>query len=126
MKAILLLAITTLLFAPGVGAADRVVNATEIIVLSDDIYKRTTNVTHAGDGDDTSGGDESGGDGSSGGESGGDRPRGGGSGGNGSGGDGNRSGLGDGTNPGRGSGRGNSPNRGTHNPNRAGSGGGRR
>ncbi len=81
--------------------ADRPADASQIIILSDDIYKRSTRVTHSGDGDD--GGGDPGGAGTGG-----------------SGNDDNRSGLGDDTNPGQVDGRGNSPNEGTNNPNQAG------
>ena len=78
------------------AGADRIVNSNEAIILSDDIYKRTTEVIHAG------------GAGAQPDAGGAPPPRGGN--------DDNRSGLGDGTNPGQGDGRDNSPNQGTDNP----------
>jgi hypothetical protein len=94
--------------------SDQLVNANEAVVLSDDIYKRTTEVIHAGGGKPVP---EEGGtlvpaEGGTPDPTGGGTPK--------AGNDKNRSGLGDGTNPGLGSGRDNSPNEGTKNPNRAG------
>ena len=126
------------------ASADRVVNANEPVIISDDITDRTQNVESAsggfsagvpaGGGEDGSteatppGGDETnpsdpaepsgGSDGDSGDLDGtawaGDDDPG-----TGHGNDDNRSGLGDGTNPGHGAGRENSPNEGTDNPNQA-------
>ncbi len=101
--------------------SETLVNANEAVVLSDDIYKRTTEVIHAGGGEPgpaeggtpvpTGGGElvPTGGGTPIPAEGG--KPK--------AGNDKNRSGLGDGTNPGLGSGRDNSPNEGTKNPNRA-------
>ena len=78
--------------APGIASADRVTNANEPIVISDDITNYTQEVfSAAGVGPANSGGGN----------------------------DNNRSGLGDGTNPGLGGGTDNSPSQGTDNPNRA-------
>jgi hypothetical protein len=78
--------------AAGIARADRVVNANEPIVISDDITDMTQPVVSASF---ASGGEDSGGNGN----------------------DDNRSGLGDDTNPGQGGGTDNAVNDGTDNPN---------
>jgi hypothetical protein len=81
-----------------VAAADTEANAAVVVVVSDDIMDKTTNIARPGDG---AGPAAAGGDGEEGGGSG-----------------DNLSGLGDDTNPGEGTGTGNSPNEGTDNPNK--------
>jgi hypothetical protein len=109
----LLVAGLGLALSTGIARADRVVNANEPIVVSDDVTNITKEVQSAsGDaetpaapadsGDEDVVADDGDGDG-----------------GPGNGNDDNRSGLGDGTNPGQGDGRDNSPNEGTENPNNA-------
>jgi hypothetical protein len=97
-----------------VAAADEEVDAGTIVVVSDDIMKRTANVER-GNAMPDGGGDATadGGDGS-------DPTASTDDGTDGTGNDDNRSGLGDGTNPGTGDGTDNATNDGTDNPNRSG------
>lgn len=101
------------------ASADRPADAGEVIVLSDDIRKNTTEVKHAksgnednksGLGDGTNPGAGGGTDNAS--NTGTDNP-------NESGNEDNKSGLGDGTNPGKGGGKANAKNSGTGNPNQS-------
>ena len=105
------------LLAAGHSAADREVLPGEVLLLSDEIFGNSADITRPGGpsgsgappaaGGGAGDGSGSGGSGDSDSHSGSDSH-----GGN----DNNRSGLGDGTNPGQGSGTGNSPNQGTNNP----------
>ena len=85
-----LVAVAILAFAPGLAAADYVVGSGEPVVISDDVFDRTTTVISL-----------TGGPGSDGGSS------------------NNKSGLGDGSNPNQGGGTSNAKNTGTDNPNKA-------
>lgn len=84
-----------LLITPGISMADREANPGEVLLISDEIFGHSVNVTRpsSGGGVDDPGGNSN-----------------------------NRSGLGDGTNLGQGSGKYNSPNEGTDNPNQSGAG----
>lgn len=97
---LLALAFALALIAPGISAADREAAPGEVLLLSDEIFGNSVEVTRPGAG---GGGDEPA-------DSGGGNDK-------------NRSGLGDGTNPGQGDGRDNAVNEGTDNPNNAGSNG---
>lgn len=98
-----------------VAAADEEVDAGTIVVVSDDIMKRTANVERgdaAPDGDAAAADDGGAGPAAPSGDDGTDA--------DGGGNDNNRSGLGDGTNPGAGDGTDNATNEGTDNPSRSG------
>jgi hypothetical protein len=98
-----------LLATAGPAHADRVVNANEPIVISDDVTNQTTPVVSAtGSSSPGSGGNSNPGNQGSGDPGGGNS--------NNAGNDQNRSGMGDGTNPGQGGANSNSNNQGTNNP----------
>ncbi len=82
--------VAMLAFGPGLAAADYVVGSGEPIVISDDVFDRTTSVISL------TGGPSAGGPSSD-----------------------NKSGLGDGTNPNQGGGTSNAKNTGSDNPNKA-------
>ncbi len=114
---VLALGFTLVLLTAGISAADREVLPGEVLLLSDEIFGNSAEITRpsgpsgsgnppaggGGDGDSDSSSDSGDGVVSSGGGN-----------------DKNKSGLGDGSNPGQGSGTSNSPNEGTDNPNNSG------
>jgi len=85
-----LVAVAMLAFGPGLAAADYVVGSGEPVVISDDVFDRTTTVISLTGGPGSDGGSST-----------------------------NKSGLGDGTNPGKGGGTSKAKNTGEYNPNNA-------
>ena len=118
---VLALGFSLVLLTAGISAADRETLPGEVLLLSDEIFGNSAEITRpsgpSGSGSPPAGG---GGDSDSGDSDSGDSDSGDGVVSGGGGNDKNKSGLDDGSNPGQGSGTANSPNEGTDNPNNSG------